>query len=63
MLQSQKEPIKGLIFSKERKQGFSFKKGKKKCYIIEHPDVKRMLLEMKSQIEAMRGYSIYCRNH
>ena len=27
--------------------------------IIEHPDVKRMLLEMKSQIEAMRGLAVF----
>ena len=51
---------KALSFSKERKQGFSFKKGQKESvYIIEHPDVKRMLLEMKSQIEAMRGLTVF----
>ncbi|PPR24993.1 MAG: 3-methylmercaptopropionyl-CoA dehydrogenase, partial [Alphaproteobacteria bacterium MarineAlpha9_Bin4] len=45
---------KALSFSKERKQGFSLNAGNKKIVkIIEHPDVKRMLMEMKSQIEAM----------
>ena len=51
---------RALSFARERKQGFSFNKGKKeRVNIIEHPDVKRMLLEMKSQIEAMRGLAIF----
>ena len=52
---------KALLFAKDRKQGFSLNKTKKEpVNIIEHPDVKRMLMEMKSQIEAMRGL---CRNY
>ena len=35
---------RALSFARERKQGFSFNKGKKeRVNIIEHPDVKRML--------------------
>ena len=45
---------KALSFAKERKQGFSLNKSssKKPVKIIEHPDVKVMLMEMKSQVEA-----------
>ena len=50
---------KALAFAKDRKQGFSLNKSKKeRVNIIEHPDVKRMLMEMKSQIEAMRGLAV-----
>ena len=59
MLQSQKGPIRRPYLFKERKQGFHLKGKKKSVYIIEHPDVKRMLLEMKSQIEAMRGLTVF----
>ena len=50
---------KALSFSKERKQGFPINKNNKETVnIIEHPDVKRMLMEMKSQVEAMRGLAV-----
>ncbi|MAI02545.1 MAG: acyl-CoA dehydrogenase, partial [Rickettsiales bacterium] len=55
---------KALNFSKERKQGSYLDKNKSgnNVEIIHHPDVKRMLLEMKSQIEAMRGLAIFTGN-
>ncbi len=50
---------KALHFSKNRKQGSSLSSEKKETVdIIKHPDVKRMLMEMKSQIEAMRALAI-----
>ncbi len=50
---------KALYFSKERKQGSSLDKNiSGTVEIINHPDVKRMLMEMRSQIEAMRGLTI-----
>ena len=50
---------KALAFARERKQGYSLNKNNRKVVnIIEHPDVKRMLMEMKSQIEAMRGLAV-----
>ena len=57
---SERSYQRALSFARDRKQGFSFKKGKKeRVNIIEHPDVKRMLIEMKSQIEAMRGLAVF----
>ncbi len=51
---------KALQFARLRKQGFSLKKDEKETVnIIQHPDVKRMLMEMKSQIEAMRGLAVF----
>jgi alkylation response protein AidB-like acyl-CoA dehydrogenase len=44
-----------VTFSKERIQGKSIQGSLTEVPIIEHPDVRRMLLSMKSQIEAMRG--------
>ena len=50
---------KALNFSKERIQGYSLNKNiTGPVEIIKHPDVKRMLMEMKSQTEAMRGLAI-----
>ena len=49
---------KALNFAKERKQGKSISTKETSVEIIRHPDVKRMLMEMKSQIEAMRGLAI-----
>ena len=50
---------KALSFSKERVQGYSLNKNiTGPVEIIKHPDVKRMLMEMKSQTEAMRGLAI-----
>jgi hypothetical protein len=42
-------------FAKERVQGKPIQGSLGNSTIIEHPDVRRMLLGMKSQIEAMRG--------
>ena len=42
-------------FAKERVQGKPIQGSFDNSTIIEHPDVRRMLLGMKSQIEAMRG--------
>ena len=42
-------------FAKERVQGKPIQGSEGPASIIEHPDVRRMLLDMKSQIEAMRG--------
>jgi alkylation response protein AidB-like acyl-CoA dehydrogenase len=42
-------------FAKERVQGKPIQGSEGPTPIIEHPDVRRMLLDMKSQIEAMRG--------
>ncbi len=50
---------KALSFSKERIQGYSLDKNiTGPVEIIKHPDVKRMLMEMKSQIEAMRSLAV-----
>ncbi len=50
---------KALSFSKERIQGYSLNQNiTEPVEIIKHPDVKRMLMEMKSQTEAMRGLAI-----
>ncbi|BFM48318.1 acyl-CoA dehydrogenase [Marinomonas sp. THO17] len=43
-----------LAYAKERKQGMKAD-GSGKAFIIEHPDVLRMLMTMKSQIDAMRS--------
>lgn len=42
-------------FAKERVQGRPIQGGEAGAPIINHPDVRRMLMSMKSQIEAMRG--------
>jgi 3-(methylthio)propanoyl-CoA dehydrogenase len=42
-------------FAKERVQGRPVQGGDAGAPIINHPDVRRMLLSMKSQVEAMRG--------
>ena len=50
-----------LAYAKDRQQGSEFgKKGGARVPIIKHPDVKRMLLSMKSQTEAMRALTYYC---
>src|SRR3954452_4053958 len=46
---------RALAFSKERVQGRDFVQGGKAVPIIRHPDVRRMLMLMKSQTEAMRA--------
>jgi 3-(methylthio)propanoyl-CoA dehydrogenase len=42
-------------FARERVQGRPIQGGEAGAAIINHPDVRRMLLSMKSQVEAMRG--------
>ena len=50
-----------LDYAKDRLQGSELgKKGGPRVPIIKHPDVKRMLLSMKSQVEAMRAVAYYC---
>ena len=46
---------RALAFSKERIQGRDLVQGGKAVPIIRHPDVRRMLMLMKSQTEAMRA--------
>jgi 3-(methylsulfanyl)propanoyl-CoA dehydrogenase len=46
---------RALAFSKERLQGRDLVAGGKTVPIIRHPDVRRMLMLMKSQAEAMRA--------
>jgi alkylation response protein AidB-like acyl-CoA dehydrogenase len=46
---------RALAFSKERLQGRDVAAGGKTVPIIRHPDVRRMLMLMKSQTEAMRA--------
>ena len=48
-----------LQYARERVQGQAAGAGPQ-ATIIEHPDVKRMLMTMKSQIEAMRALSYVC---
>ncbi len=49
-----------LAYAKERVQGSEVgKKDGGRVAIIKHPDVKRMLLSMKSQVEAMRAVAYY----
>ncbi len=44
-----------VAFARERVQGRPIQGGEAGAPIINHPDVRRMLLDMKSQVEAMRG--------
>ncbi|VVO66714.1 3-methylmercaptopropionyl-CoA dehydrogenase [Pseudomonas fluorescens] len=44
-----------LIYAQERVQGRAVNGGKESVPIIQHPDVRRMLLSMRSQTEAMRA--------
>ena len=44
-----------LIYAKEREQGTALTDKSNRVAIIEHADVKRMLLSMKAQIEALRA--------
>src|SRR6267142_212509 len=46
---------RALAFAKERVQGRDLVQGGKSVPIIRHPDVRRMLMLMKSQTEAMRA--------
>ncbi len=46
---------KALAYAKERVQGRAIEGSPSSVAIIRHPDVRRMLMLMKSQVEAMRG--------
>ncbi len=49
-----------VAYAKDRVQGTETgKKGGPRVAIIKHPDVKRMLMSMKSQVEAMRAVAYY----
>jgi acyl-CoA dehydrogenase len=50
---------KALAYAKERVQGRDIASGKNGVTIIHHPDVRRMLMLMKSQIEAMRALAYF----
>ncbi len=54
-----------LYYAKERVQGFPMKgtRGGERVTIINHPDVRRMLMAMKSQIEAMRAFNYVIASH
>jgi alkylation response protein AidB-like acyl-CoA dehydrogenase len=51
---------KALAYSQERRQGRRIGgDSKEPAFIIEHPDVRRMLLSMRSSVEAMRALIVY----
>jgi acyl-CoA dehydrogenase len=52
-------------YAKMRVQGFPMKgtRGGDRVTIINHPDVRRMLMTMKSQIEAMRAFNYVVASH
>ena len=51
---------KALQYSQERRQGRAIGgDSKEPAFIIEHPDVRRMLMGMRSQIDAMRALIVY----
>lgn len=51
---------KALSYAKDRVQGTEpGKKGGGRVTIINHPDIRRMLMNMKSQVEAMRALAYY----
>jgi hypothetical protein len=59
--------LNALDYAKERKQGSSIKQWKDatapRVPIIEHPDVKRMLLDMKSRTEGIRALAVKLTMH
>jgi alkylation response protein AidB-like acyl-CoA dehydrogenase len=52
--------LHALAYAKERLQGSSAKKRGAQVPIIEHPDVRRMLLKQKSIVEGIRCLCQYC---
>ncbi|HYQ91106.1 MAG TPA: acyl-CoA dehydrogenase C-terminal domain-containing protein, partial [Candidatus Competibacteraceae bacterium] len=54
-----------LAYAKERVQGYPMKgtRGGDRVTIINHPDVRRMLMSMKSQVEAMRALNYVIAMH
>jgi alkylation response protein AidB-like acyl-CoA dehydrogenase len=59
--------LNALEYSKDRKQGSSIKQWKDatapRVAIIEHPDVRRMLLDMKSRVEGIRALAVKLTMH
>ena len=59
--------LNALEYAKDRKQGANFKHwkdpSKPRVAIIEHPDVRRMLLELKSHVEGLRALVIKLASH
>jgi hypothetical protein len=59
--------LNALDYAKDRKQGSSFKQWKDpsapRVAIIEHPDVRRMLLEMKASVEGLRALVVKLTMH
>jgi hypothetical protein len=59
--------LNALDYAKDRKQGSSIKQWKDatapRVAIIEHPDVKRMLLDMKSRVEGIRALCVKLTMH
>lgn len=59
--------LNALDYTRERKQGTSIKDFKdptaKKVAIIEHPNVRRMLLDMKSKVEGIRALAVKLTTH
>lgn len=59
--------LNALQYAKERKQGPSIQNWKDasapKVNIIEHPDVRRMLLDMKSRVEGIRALVVKLASH
>jgi alkylation response protein AidB-like acyl-CoA dehydrogenase len=59
--------LNALAYAKERKQGSNYKHWKDaaspRVNIIEHPDVRRMLLEMKAKVEGVRALVMKLASH
>ncbi|HEY7957867.1 MAG TPA: acyl-CoA dehydrogenase [Polyangia bacterium] len=59
--------LNALEYAKERKQGASIRNWKDanapRVPIIEHPDVRRMLLDMKAKVEGIRALAIKLTHH
>ncbi len=59
--------LNALEYAKDRKQGANFKfwkdPSKPRVAIIEHPDVRRMLLELKSHVEGIRALVVKLASH
>jgi alkylation response protein AidB-like acyl-CoA dehydrogenase len=59
--------LNALHYAKERRQGSSIKQWKDatapRVAIIDHPDVRRMLLDMKSRVEGIRALSVKLSMH
>ncbi|HEY4242941.1 MAG TPA: acyl-CoA dehydrogenase [Kofleriaceae bacterium] len=59
--------LNALDYARERKQGSSIKQWKDatapRVPIIEHPDVRRMLLDMKSRVEGIRALAVKLTMH